>query len=105
MRRRNPYVLAIESFRPTKRHWLLGSPYAKRTRSPFLELKDFPDAEEVISLLRENEDIEVEFDTIGREMKIFEVWNEYRGLWFDALKAAVEMREREDAGSPAPPPA
>lgn len=87
-------MIAIESLWPTRRHWLLGSPYARKTASPFLELKDFPEWEEVVPLLQENGEVEIKFDTIGRELKILGAWDGFRAYWFDALRAALERRER-----------
>lgn len=93
-------MIAIESLWPTKRHWLLGSPYARRTPSPFLDLRTFPGWESLSPLLQENGEIEVEFDTLGRELKIFGVWGEYGMVWFEALKVAVEARGTGEAEEP-----
>lgn len=88
-------MLAIERLWPTKESWLIGSPFARRTPSPFSFLKEFPGWESVADKLIECGELEIEMDVLGRELQIFGAWEGAKGLWFEALEAAVTRREME----------
>lgn len=77
--------------------WPLWYLKSLRASSPFLDLqKDHPTDAKILALLIEAQDIEIEFETIGRHIKFLgrEKWLEYQSLWKDALLCALEARNR-----------
>jgi hypothetical protein len=88
-----PICVKVEGGAP----WILWYVKSLRASSPFLDLDfDHPIDAKILDLLAEAQDIEIEFETIGRHMKLLgaDRWLEYRSLWRDALLCALEARNR-----------
>lgn len=69
-----------------------------RASSPFIELDcDNPIDAEILALLVEGGEIEIEFDTIGRHLKLLgaDRWLEYRDIWCASLLCALCQRETQ----------
>ena len=87
-------ALCLPSVYPSHEAYLRCAP---RARSPFLDLLDLPGGEALAPRLREGEALELEFDVIGRELRLVNCWKGYEDLWLAALTAAVDQRERQEA--------
>lgn len=88
--------LCVESFYPSRAAYLCSEP-GRSTPSPFLDLKDFPDHEAITGLLQEAGELEQEFDVIGRELRLFDAWDQHRDMWYAAFSAALKFREKTEA--------
>lgn len=100
-RKRKPYDPTIPPGFASKEAFLCSCRGGRRVQSPFLSLLDFPGGAAVAELLVEGGSVEVEFDVIGRELRLVGMWEEYSALWFDAFAAAIHQRERPAAAGPA----
>lgn len=78
--------------------WVLWYVKSLKASSPFLDLKkvNLIDAK-ILDLLSEGQEIEIEFETLGRHIKLLGSykWLKYESLWKNALLCALEAREKE----------